>query len=235
MCKQLKSDTKTSGIPIIFVTALTEVSDEEKGLNLGAVDYITKPFHLPIVKARVRNHMSLKLKTDLLEELSHVDGLTHIANRRHFNEVLDKEARRILRLSQPISLIMLDIDFFKPFNDNYGHGLGDECLTQVAKALRSVIKRPGDLLARYGGEEFAVILPETPEQGAYKVGEDLRAAVEAMRFTHQYSEVADHVTISVGVASNEHDQGECMQTLLQRADQALYQAKKAGRNQVKIG
>lgn len=235
VCKQLKSDPKTSGIPIIFVTALTEVSDEEKGLNLGAVDYITKPFHLPIVKARVRNHMSLKLKTDLLEELSHVDGLTHIANRRHFNEVLDKEARRILRLSQPISLIMLDIDFFKPFNDNYGHGLGDECLTQVAKALRSVIKRPGDLLARYGGEEFAVILPETPEQGAYKVGEDLRAAVEAMRFSHQYSEVADHVTISVGVASNEHDQGECMQTLLQRADQALYQAKKAGRNQVKVG
>ncbi|MFA6698853.1 MAG: diguanylate cyclase [Thiomicrospira sp.] len=235
VCKQLKSDPKTSGIPIIFVTALSEVSDEEKGLNLGAVDYITKPFHLPIVKARVRNHMSLKLKTDLLEELSHVDGLTHIANRRHFNEVLDKEARRILRLNQPISLIMLDIDYFKPFNDNYGHGLGDECLTQVAKALRSVIKRPGDLLARYGGEEFAVILPETPEQGALKVAEDLRAAVEAMHFAHQYSEVADHVTISVGVASNEHDQGQCMHSLLQRADQALYQAKKAGRNQVKLG
>ncbi|MDY0137844.1 MAG: diguanylate cyclase [Thiomicrospira sp.] len=235
VCKQLKSDPKTSGIPIIFVTALSEVSDEEKGLNLGAVDYITKPFHLPIVKARVRNHMSLKLKTDLLEELSHVDGLTHIANRRHFNEVLDKEARRILRLNQPISLIMLDIDYFKPFNDNYGHGLGDECLTQVAKALRSVIKRPGDLLARYGGEEFAVILPETSEQGALKVAEDLRAAVEAMHFAHQYSEVADHVTISVGVASNEHDQGQCMHSLLQRADQALYQAKKAGRNQVKLG
>lgn len=235
VCKQLKSDPKTSGIPIIFVTALSEVSDEEKGLNLGAVDYITKPFHLPIVKARVRNHMSLKLKTDLLEELSHVDGLTHIANRRHFNEVLDKEARRILRLNQPISLIMLDIDYFKPFNDNYGHGLGDECLTQVAKALRSVIKRPGDLLARYGGEEFAVILPETSEQGALKVAEDLRAAVEAMHFAHQYSEVADHVTISVGVASNEHDQDQCMHSLLQRADQALYQAKKAGRNQVKLG
>ena len=232
VCRRLKSDTATSSIPVIFVTALTEATDEEKGLNLGAVDYITKPFHLPIVKARVRNHLSLKLKTDLLEEMSHIDGLTHIANRRNFDEVMDKEARRVARIPQPISLIMLDIDYFKPFNDNYGHGLGDECLVQVAKAMRGVIKRPNDLLARYGGEEFAVVLPETPLEGALKVAEDLREAVDSMNFPHAYSKVTDHVTISLGVASNEFDQEISVEDLLKQADQALYKAKKAGRNQV---
>lgn len=236
VCKQLKSDAKTSGIPIIFVTALSEVADEEKGLNLGAVDYITKPFHLPIVKARVRNHLSLKLKTDLLEKLSHVDGLTHIANRRHFDDVLRKEARRHHRSLKPISIIMIDIDYFKAFNDNFGHGLGDECLTQVANALRSVIQRPSDLLARYGGEEFAVILPETDEQGASKIAHDLHGAVEKLQFPHKYSQVADHVTISVGYATRqaECDQAadETLQALLHNADCALYQAKQSGRNQV---
>lgn len=232
VCRELKSDAETSSIPIIFVTALSEVSDEEKGLNLGAVDYITKPFHLPIVKVRVRNHLNLKLKTDLLEEMSHIDGLTHIANRRNFDEVLDKEARRVARIAQPISLIMLDIDFFKLFNDNYGHGLGDECLMQVAKAMREVIKRPNDLLARYGGEEFAVILPETPLEGALKVAEELRLAVEALAFPHAYSEVSDSVTISLGVASNLFDQQISIDKVLKQADQALYRAKELGRNQV---
>lgn len=232
VCRELKSDAETSSIPIIFVTALSDVSDEEKGLNLGAVDYITKPFHLPIVKVRVRNHLNLKLKTDLLEEMSHIDGLTHIANRRNFDEVLDKEARRVARIAQPISLIMLDIDFFKLFNDNYGHGLGDECLMQVAKAMRGVIKRPNDLLARYGGEEFAVILPETPLEGALKVAEELRLVVEALAFPHAYSEVSDYVTISLGVASNEFDQQISIDKVLKQADQALYRAKELGRNQV---
>lgn len=232
VCKYLKSDPKTSAIPVIFVTALSDAADEEKGLNLGAVDYITKPFHIPIVKARVRNHLSLKLKTDLLEELSHIDGLTHIANRRHFDEVMAKEARRIQRIAQPISIIMLDVDYFKLFNDNYGHGLGDECLVQVAKAMRSILKRPADVLARYGGEEFVVLLPETPLEGALKVAEDLRAAVEQLKFPHKYSAIADHVTISVGVASNEASQDVTLDELLKYADGALYQAKAAGRNRV---
>lgn len=235
VCKRLKSDPKTSTIPIIFVTALSDAADEEKGLNLGAVDYITKPFHLPIVKARVRNHLSLKLKTDLLEELSHLDGLTHIANRRHFDEVMEKETHRIHRMMQPISILMLDVDYFKPFNDNYGHGLGDECLVQVAKAMTQVLKRPNDLLARYGGEEFVVLLPETPLAGAIKVAEDLRTAVEMLNFPHKYSAVADHVTISVGVASNEVSQESAVDALLKRADAALYQAKAAGRNRVSVG
>lgn len=233
VCRQLKSAPETSSIPVIFVTSLTDSSDEEKGLNVGAVDYITKPFHIPIVKARVRNHLSLKLKTDLLEEMSHIDGLTHIANRRNFDEMMEKETRRISRIPQPISMIMIDIDFFKPFNDNYGHGKGDECLIQVSRAMREVIKRPNDLLARYGGEEFAVILPETPLEGALKVAEQLRSAVESLNIPHAFSAVTDHVTISLGVASgNEDEQTISVQQLLEQADQALYKAKHQGRNQV---
>jgi diguanylate cyclase (GGDEF)-like protein len=232
VCRRLKSNPKTSGIPVIFVTALNDATDEEKGLNLGAVDYITKPFHIPIVKARVRNHLSLKVKTDLLEELSHIDGLTHVANRRHFDEVLDKEMRRVQRLTQPISLMMIDVDYFKPFNDNYGHGLGDECLVQVAKAMRNVIKRPSDLLARYGGEEFAVILPETPAEGARQLAEQIRQAVSSLNFAHAFSKVTDHVTVSIGVASNQQSPSIELTNLLKQADNALYQAKRDGRNRV---
>lgn len=235
VCRELKSNPKTSGIPVIFVTSLNEVDEEERGLNLGAVDYITKPFHLPIVKARVRNHLSLKLKTDLLEELSHIDGLTHIANRRHFDEFLSKELRRTQRAPQPTSVIMIDVDFFKAYNDNYGHGLGDDCLVQVARGMRSVIKRPNDLLARYGGEEFAVILPETPAEGALQVANELNQAVSDLNLKHEFSAAADHVTISVGVATSVVTDEIQVQTLLKRADTALYQAKRSGRNKVLAG
>lgn len=235
VCRELKSNPQTSGIPLIFVTSLSEVEDEEKGLNLGAVDYITKPFHLPIVKARVRNHLSLKIKTDLLEALSNIDGLTHIANRRHFDEMIDNETRRLQRAPQIISLIMIDVDFFKAFNDNYGHGLGDESLVQIARAMCGAIKRPNDLLARYGGEEFAVILPDTPTDGAYQVAQDLQQAVNELQIKHDYSAVSDHVTISVGVASNEFSNETQVECLLKRADTALYKAKRAGRNRIVVG
>lgn len=235
VCRELKSNPKTSGIPVIFVTSLNEVDEEERGLNLGAVDYITKPFHLPIVKARVRNHLSLKLKTDLLEELSHIDGLTHIANRRHFDEFMSKELRRTQRAPQSTSVIMIDVDFFKAYNDHYGHGLGDECLVQVARSMRQVIKRPNDLLARYGGEEFAVILPETPLEGALQVANELHQAVSDLDIKHEFSGVKDHVTISVGVATSVLSDQMQVNELLKRADAALYQAKHQGRNQVVVG
>ncbi|WFE69376.1 diguanylate cyclase [Thiomicrospira sp. R3] len=233
ICKQLKSDQKTISIPVVFVTALQNYKDQERGLNLGAVDYITKPFHLPIVKARLRNHMLLKLKTDQLEELSHLDGLTGIANRRHFDKVLSKEQSRLQRLGGELSLIMLDIDYFKPFNDNYGHGTGDECLIQVAKVLSGVVKRPTDLLARYGGEEFAVILPDTDLEGAMLVAKSLHAEVNRLHVPHAFSGVADHVTISLGVANMSYERStEPLASLLKRADEALYKAKKTGRNRI---
>lgn len=231
VCRTLKSNSSTSGIPIIFISALDEVSDEAKGLSIGAVDYITKPFHPDIVKARVRTHMDLKVKKDLLEKMSHIDGLTEVANRRSFDLQYEKELKRAQRNQQPLSLIMLDIDFFKPYNDHYGHGKGDECLIKVASELQSVICRPGDLFARYGGEEFVALLPETDAVGARKIAEAMRAKIDSLGLLHEYSAIADHVTMSAGFAVKQPNlkSGE---TLLEMADKALYRAKAAGRNQV---
>lgn len=232
--RQLKASSETNSIPVVFLTALKDAEEETKGLNLGAVDYITKPFHLPIVKARIHNHLSLKIKTDLLEKMSHIDGLTHIANRRNFDETLEKESRRMLREEEPLSIIMMDIDFFKPFNDNYGHGVGDDALIKVANAMSDVIRRPGDLLARYGGEEFAVVLPSTSREGALIVADFLRQAIADIKIPHAFSKVADHVTLSLGVASRQFGDTTCAKDLLKQADEALYRAKDAGRNQVAV-
>lgn len=234
VCQALKNDPATSNIPVIFVSALDDSADEEKGLNLGALDYISKPFHLPIVKSRLRNHLALKLKTDLLEQMSHMDGLTHIANRRQLDETLLRESHRLARNGQLLGVIMLDIDFFKPFNDHYGHGQGDICLQKVAQALQEVIKRPSDLLARYGGEEFVVLLPETDITGTKNVAESLRNAVADLQLVHQYSTVAPYVTVSVGAVSGLVESPLQAEQLLKLADEALYLAKQNGRNQTKV-
>jgi len=236
VCRRLKDNDKTNTIPVIFVTARDATKDEEVGFNLGAVDYISKPFHPAIVRARVRNHMDLKVKTDMLEELSMQDGLTNIPNRRYFDEQLSKEWKHALRNNQPLSLVMLDIDNFKLYNDNYGHGAGDECLKRVARALKDTLSRPTDMVARYGGEEFAALLPETDAEGALNVAEQLRAVVQGLAINHEYSSTASVVTLSVGVETHSRDRAKAdMQQLQQSADQALYRAKEQGRNQVQSG
>lgn len=232
VCRRLKNDAQPSSIPIIFVSALGEALDEEKGLNLGAVDYISKPFHLPIVRARLRNHMTLKRKTDLLEDMSHMDGLTHVANRRQFDETFEKEAQRCQRDGHYLGIIMIDIDYFKLFNDNYGHGKGDDCLVKVAGALNNQIRRSSDLFARYGGEEFVVILPDTQPKEVAAIAEKLRVAVDQLNITHEFSAVSDHVTISLGGASELIESHQQALDLLSKADKALYQAKEMGRNRV---
>lgn len=231
ICFRLKNAEATKSIPIIFVTALGEEQDEEHGLNLGAADYITKPFSPAIVRARVRNQINLKLRTDRLEQVAMQDGLTQIPNRRYFDQKLTEEWTRLLRNGQCLSLLMIDIDHFKPYNDHYGHGAGDECLRRVAQALYQVPHRPMDLVARYGGEEFAVILPETDRLGAAHLAQRLLDAVRALALEHAYSEVAPQVTISVGMATHSPDQPYYdAEALKQGADQALYQAKARGRN-----
>ncbi|UQB43445.1 diguanylate cyclase [Thiomicrospira microaerophila] len=232
--KALKNNPKTQAIPVVFVTALDGTSNEQKGLELGAVDYIAKPFKMPVVKARVRSQVLLKHKTDLLDRESHIDGLTGIANRRQFDEKLQIEGQRLMRNHQPLGVIMVDIDFFKPFNDNYGHGKGDECLVKVAQALQRVFRRPADLVARYGGEEFVAILPETNRRGVQMMAEKMRQAVWDLNFAHGYSAVDSRVTVSLGGISREVDTLEEVKELLKYADQALYQAKAQGRNQVVI-
>jgi len=233
VCRQLKKNTITRKIPVIFVTTLNAEADEEQGLNLGAIDYITKPFVIPIVKARIRNHIHLKLQADLLESMSLLDALTLIPNRRRFDEALTTEWKQAIRHKTPISLIMIDIDHFKQYNDHYGHGAGDICLQRVAAALAKMIVRPSDLIARYGGEEFVVILPDTNQQAALKVAERLREGIEHLALPHTYSEAATVVTISVGVATQiEIQEYFSPKTLNDAADHALYRAKEGGRNQV---
>jgi diguanylate cyclase (GGDEF)-like protein len=230
--RELKHQEQTNHIPVIFVTALNAQEEEEKGLKLGAVDYISKPFSPPIVKMRVRNYLQLVHKYKLLEQKAKLDGLTEIPNRGSFEESFQKEWQRALRSKSPLSVAMLDIDFFKQYNDNYGHQLGDVALQKVASTLRSVLKRPADLVARYGGEEFVLLLPETPSAAALNLAEQIRCAVHELYIAHAYSGIAQNLTVSVGVASMPGETEQSAEELLTRADQNLYQAKQQGRNQV---
>lgn len=232
VCRRLTAGDATRNIPIIFVTANHNQADEEKGLRLGAADYITKPFNLSIVKARVRNHILLKQKTDMLESLAQLDGLTNIPNRRRLEEALAVEWRRAGRSQTPISVVMLDIDHFKSYNDHYGHGAGDVCLKAVAQVLQSMLSRPADMVARYGGEEFSAVLPGVGFAGASAVAENFRQAVYSLHLPHERSSVLDQVTISAGFASCVMPVGDSYTELLDAADKMLYQAKNAGRNRV---
>lgn len=233
VCRKLKAESQTNKIPIIFITSKDSEEDEVKGFEVGAVDYVTKPFRPVIVKARVNTHAMLKRQRDLLEKMSLLDGLTGISNRRKMNEYLVTAGEFVARDSSSLSLIMLDIDKFKEFNDYYGHYAGDICLTQIAKILSDNLKRKIDLVARYGGEEFACILPRSSHEFALSMGEALRSSIESMRIPHATSVVSPFVTISVGVATvNVIDHKEYPKNLITAADEAMYRAKQQGRNQV---
>jgi diguanylate cyclase (GGDEF)-like protein len=231
--RRLQANEDTRKIPVIFITAMNAEEEETRGLAMGAVDYITKPFRLPIVRARVRTHLELKRKTDMLESLSYRDGLTGVFNRRQFDVVIESEWKRALRFGDPLSVILIDIDSFKPYNDNYGHLFGDECLKVVALALSSTLRRSTDFFARYGGEEFVVVLPKTPLDKALIVAESIRCTVLDLRIEHAYSVVAPYVTVSLGVASTIPSRAIDHRQLLGAADNALYRAKEAGRNTIK--
>ncbi|MES1152758.1 MAG: diguanylate cyclase [Dongia sp.] len=232
LCKLLKADAVTREIPVIFVTAMDEEREEAKGLELGAIDYITKPLSQPILRARVRNHIDLKRQRDQLRRLSAVDGLTGLANRRAFAEALEKEWRGAIRRNASISLLMTDIDDFKQFNDAYGHLAGDEALRRVAKALESAALRPADMVARYGGEEFVILLPDTGANEAALVADRLLLAVRRLAIPHEHSRGWQYVSLSVGLASARPTREANANELLDLADRMLYKAKTGGRNRV---
>jgi diguanylate cyclase (GGDEF)-like protein len=233
VCKRLKEDAQTMHIPIIFITAMSDADDEYRGFELGGADYITKPFNPRLVRARVESQLRLKRKTDLLEKLSSIDGLTEIPNRRQFDETLSNEWARARRAQSNISLILIDIDFFKQYNDHYGHAAGDKCLQKVAKTLKHSLKRPADFVARYGGEEFVVILSEIDHQSALMMANKLNESIFQLELPHGASQVSEYLTISLGIATTIPQDDQRHESLLETADKYLYEAKSSGRNQVK--
>jgi diguanylate cyclase (GGDEF)-like protein len=231
LCAQIKVDAVLSTIAVIFVTANNQPEDETRALEAGAADFITKPFNPSVVRARVRAQLTIKLQADLLREMAFIDGLTGVHNRRHFDERLDVEMQRALRSRENLALVLADVDFFKRYNDAYGHLAGDDCLRRVARALKSCLRRPGDVLARYGGEEFGCLLPDTDLAGALAVAESMESAVRALQMPHVQSDVAPLVTLSLGVSVTIAGRGEPGQ-LVSLADEQLYKAKAQGRGRV---
>lgn len=229
---ELKENPITQSIPIIFISANRSHDDEAKGLELGAMDYITKPFSPSIVRVRVCNQLLIKQKNDLLEMLASIDGLTEIPNRRYLDENLSREWRRSKRSVTPLSVLLMDIDHFKRYNDCYGHRAGDECLKNVAQALAAQCERGSDFIARYGGEEFAAVLPGIDKHEAMEFANKLRNAVNALNIEHKASLNADHITISIGIATTQSGKVYAEQALLEEADLGLYAAKDAGRDRI---
>jgi diguanylate cyclase (GGDEF)-like protein len=232
-CRQLKELPETKDIPVIFLSAKTDSDDIVKGFELGGVDYISKPFCVEELLARVNTHIDLRKKSLILQNLADRDGLTMIANRRKFNDFSQIEWRRAFRDKTPLSCILIDIDWFKKYNDHHGHLKGDECLKKVAANITNSVGRPGDLAARFGGEEFAVILANTKREQALNVAENIRLIIEKLNISHENSDTAKFITASFGIATVIPDKDSSIEQLLSMADKQLYAAKKAGRNQVK--
>ena len=258
VCRMLKGDCATQDIPIIFVSALNRVEDKALAFQIGGDDYITKPFQNEEIVLRIEKQLRLhylqaelkarnqQLKLEIekrqdlenrlrrtnqkLSKLALVDGLTNVANRYQFDKTLTKEWQRGQREKFHLGLILCDIDFFKSYNDGFGHQQGDLCLKQVARAISQAVKRPGDLVARYGGEEFAIILPRTTAQNALQVAEKIRQQIKNLGLVYPDSKVAQYVSLSLGVTSIIPQSQYTKEQLLATADLALYQAKERGRD-----
>lgn len=218
----------------------TEYDAEGNGiLSRGTVQDITEQVlinqELHETKSKLETvNATLKLKNNQLKELAMIDGLTHIPNRRFFDQMYEKSYKEILRDQKTLAILMIDVDYFKLYNDNYGHARGDACLIAIAKVLKKSLKRPSDVIARYGGEEFVVLLKNIDFEGAKQVSTSLVKAVEGLNIVHEYSLAADHVTISVGMAFKETGEEITKESLLKKADDTLYKAKASGRNRVSV-
>ena len=260
VCKRIKEDEMSKSTPVIFITAKTDFESVVKGYELGAVDYVTKPFNPAILRARVKNQLKMRtfeknleetverLETEVamrvlvekelrereteLAKFARVDGLTQIANRFKFDEYLKFQWGIKKRDKEPLTVIMSDIDFFKQYNDIYGHQEGDDCLTQVAKALSDATNRPEDIACRYGGEEFSLILPNTPVEGALHIADLVQENLRKCKIPHSGSAVNEFVTLSLGVATIVPTNESSIEALIKEADGNLYAAKHNGRNRV---
>jgi two-component system chemotaxis family response regulator WspR len=253
LCRLFRNHPTTRDLPMVMLSSTNDSAIKAQAFVAGANDYLVKPPEKLELIARLRYHSisyinrlqrdeayrALRASQILLEELNmkllqlaNLDGLTGLANRRYFNERYAEEWARAARNKKPVALIMLDVDRFKSFNDHYGHLGGDDCLKQIAAAIKNMMSRPGDLVARYGGEEFIVLLPDTALDGAAYLAEKIRIAVEKRAIPHEVSDISPYVTISLGVAGIIPDPGTDPNTLIELADQCLYRAKNLGRNQI---
>lgn len=242
--RQMRQSRPDEWVPIIFLSSKEADQDLDRAIEAGGDDYLVKPVSFVVLNAKIRalqriesaSTKLLEMSRELaaanreLEKLSRQDGLTGIANRRYFDSYLLTEMKRASRERQPLSLILADVDHFKAYNDCYGHQAGDDCLRQVASALKSVGRRPADLAARYGGEEFAMVLPATALEGAVDVAKSLVCAIEGMSIPHVKSGASPSVSLSQGIASLIPVQDTKPENVIVLADQALYQAKQQGRN-----
>jgi len=255
LLKFFRSNPQTKPIPIIVLSSKEDPKIKSEAFELEASDYLVKfPDKLEVI-ARIRAHSrsflaqqqrdeayralrelqkELEIKNTELERLSSLDGLTGIANRRIFDQFIENECSRAARDGTPVSVVLIDIDHFKVYNDNYGHQGGDDCLRRVAQAMASTVKRPSDLVARYGGEEFAVVMPRTDKEGAENIADALRKGVDSLCLEHAHSSTSDHITISLGVATMVPADSNASNELVAKADKALYRAKESGRNQYQV-
>lgn len=231
-CRRIKQDPDLADVPVIFTTGLDAVEDEVRGLAAGAIDYVTKPVQPVALRRRVSNHIDLKQMRDRLANLALIDPLTGLGNRRMLENLLQNEVARLMPLNGWLSVILVDIDFFKQYNDMYGHPAGDQCLVQVASRLNAAMRRDGDRCMRYGGEEFACVLPGADPAGALQVAEKILQEFQALAIPHAGSRVADVVTISGGVVSRRCGPGLPVSFWIEHADKLLYESKRLGRNRV---
>lgn len=255
LVQQYRADPVLKNIPVIVLSTKEEATVKSEAFRLGANDYLVKlPDRIELI-ARVRYHSAAylsqierdeayralrKSQQDLmavnleLQRLTNVDGLTGLSNRRYFNERIETEWRQAIRTGEPISLLMVDIDHFKQYNDTYGHLAGDEVLKTVAQAVMGSFRRPRDLSARFGGEEFVVILPQTANGDLHTLGPKVVSAVEALNLPHSASSASGKVTISVGGATYIPRNCDSHLALIESADRSLYEAKRSGRNRAVI-
>lgn len=232
VCRILKRDPAISAIPVIFITGNINEEDEVTGFEVGGADFIRKPINPVITRARVNTQLALKQQADKLRRIALTDGLTGVANRRSFDSELASLWHQSLRYQSPLSLIMFDVDYFKNYNDHYGHQAGDVCLQKIGQAIQQTLNRSQDFVARYGGEEFACVLQATDAEGARHLAGLLSKAIESLQIEHVKSEVADIVTVSIGIVTQTVNEGLTVEGFIELADQQLYRAKAQGRARI---
>jgi diguanylate cyclase (GGDEF)-like protein len=254
-CELIKGKSETKDIPIIFISSMDQPGNEEKGLKMGAVDYITKPFVPSIVQSRVDTHIKLinsmrevkRLYIESIEmnrkleeanqkliELSHLDELIKIPNRREFNKRIRMEYQKSVIENKLISLIVIDIDFFKTYNDKYGHIKGDKALYKIGQEIQNTLDSCRYLAARYGGEEFVVILPDTDKNKALEISEKIRRNVENLKIMHEFSNISDYLTVSLGVLTARPNNFDTLEKFIDETDKLLYVAKSKGKNCIEV-